>query len=68
MEDLLTEQMRRQEFGGNGGDGGPPGGHSGDGSDDQEDQNLPAIMDEVRQVILATIGFILVVTSQNLLL
>lgn len=65
VEDLLRQQIEKQEFfdGGSGknpprGGGGNGGGGGGDGSEGSEDEGLSGIFDETVQVILATIGFI----------
>lgn len=65
VQDLLREQMQKQEFGG-GGDGGdiPRGDGDGDGDGDSEDEGFAGIWDEVVQVFLATMAFIFVVSSE----
>lgn len=59
VQDLLREQMQKQEFDGNGGGGGSIGG-GGDGFGGGEDESLSGILNELLQVVLATIGFIFV--------
>ncbi|KAJ8755336.1 hypothetical protein K2173_019134 [Erythroxylum novogranatense] len=65
VEDLLREQIKKQEFYGGGSgkeppsDGGGQGGR-GDGSGDSGDEGFREIVDESIQVILATLGFIFV--------
>lgn len=63
IEDLLKQQIEKQEYydGGDGGgdrSGGGSGGGS-DGSGGAEDEGIPGILDELGQVVLATMGFIL---------
>ncbi|XP_021907090.1 uncharacterized protein LOC110821532 [Carica papaya] len=65
VEDLLRQQMKKQEYydegsGKNppGGGGGGNGGRGGDGSEGPEDEGFTGIMDETLQVVLATMGFI----------
>ncbi|KAH9727294.1 nucleusenvelope protein [Citrus sinensis] len=63
VEDVLRQQIQKQEF--YDGDGGksPPrrggGGHGGGGSEESGDEGVSGIIDETVQVVLATIGFIL---------
>lgn len=65
VQDLLREQMREREYGGDGGNrdssGGGGGGDSNDGSGGSEDEGFAGMLDELLQVVLATIGFIFVV-------
>lgn len=68
VQDLLKEQMREREYGGDGGNrdssgggGGGGGGDSNDGSGGSEDEGFAGMLDELLQVVLATIGFIFVV-------
>lgn len=63
VQDLLREQMQKQEFGG-GGDGGDIPRGDGDGDGDSEDEGFAGIWDEVVQVFLATMAFIFVVSSE----
>lgn len=63
VEDLLKQQIEKQEYydGGDGG-GDRPGSGGGGGSDGfggAEDEGIPGILDELGQVVLATMGFIL---------
>ncbi|CAL2229943.1 unnamed protein product [Prunus armeniaca] len=64
IEDVLRQQIEKNEFyeerGGGGGGGGSGRGSGGDGAggSGSEDEGLAGIMDETLQVILATIGFI----------
>ncbi|KAJ6820722.1 uncharacterized protein M6B38_330655 [Iris pallida] len=59
VQDLLREQLQKQEFDGNGGGGGPIGG-GGDGFGGGEDESFSGTLNELLQVVLATIGFIFV--------
>lgn len=63
VEDLLRQQIEKQEFyeddGGSSG-GNRPGGGDGD-SGGTDDEGLTGILDELLQVILATLGFIFLV-------
>lgn len=65
VEDVLRQQIQKQEF--YDGDGGksPPrrggGGRGGGGSEESGDEGVSGIIDETVQVVLATIGFILLV-------
>ncbi|KAI5351332.1 hypothetical protein L3X38_004223 [Prunus dulcis] len=66
IEDVLRQQIEKNEFyeerggGGGGGGGGSGRGSGGDGAggSGSEDEGLAGIMDETLQVILATVGFI----------
>ncbi|XP_052206063.1 uncharacterized protein LOC127810563 [Diospyros lotus] len=62
IEDVLKQQMVKQEYyddGGKGGRNGPGGGSGGsDGYGESEDEGLAGSIDEVLQVTLATIGFV----------
>lgn len=65
IEDVLRQQIEKQEFYDGGSDKNPPrggsGGSGGDGSGGSEDEGLSGVMDETLQVILATLGFIFLV-------
>ncbi|KAH0992101.1 hypothetical protein GBA52_003584 [Prunus armeniaca] len=71
IEDVLRQQIEKNEFyeerGGGGGGGGSGRGSGGDGAggSGSEDEGLAGIMDETLQVILATIGFIFLVIILN---
>ncbi|XWS71458.1 hypothetical protein CRYUN_Cryun03dG0139700 [Craigia yunnanensis] len=64
IEDVLRQQIEKQDYFDKGGGKNPPrgGGGNGDGGGDgsggSEDEGLSGILDETLQVILATIGFI----------
>ncbi|WCJ26407.1 hypothetical protein M5689_008224 [Euphorbia peplus] len=63
VEDVLRQQIEKEEFydGGRGNNpprGGGGGGGKGDGFGESEDEGLKGILDETLQVTLATIGFI----------
>ncbi|KAK8971457.1 hypothetical protein KSP40_PGU022413 [Platanthera guangdongensis] len=61
VQDILRDQIRRREFGGDAGDGNPPGRPGGGGGADGTDgEGSDGILDETLQVFLATIAFILV--------
>ena len=67
IQDLLKEQMaklREQVSGGGGGNGNRRGGSGGSGG--PEDESFKEILDEIVQVILATVAFILVVITSSL--
>ncbi|CAI0540933.1 unnamed protein product [Linum tenue] len=64
VEDVLKEQMQKQEFydgGGSGGSSPPRGGGGGGGgaSGGSQDDDLPGVLDETLQVVLASVGFVL---------
>jgi hypothetical protein len=66
IEDMLRQQIEKQEFYDGGSEKNPPsggggGGGGGGGSGESEDEGLVGIIDETMQVILATIGFIFLV-------
>ncbi|KAJ9190659.1 hypothetical protein P3X46_001839 [Hevea brasiliensis] len=60
VQDVLRQQIEKQEFYDGGSGKNPPrgGGGGGDGFGDSEDEGLAGIMDETLQVVLATVGFI----------
>ncbi|KAL2498456.1 glycine-rich protein [Abeliophyllum distichum] len=62
VEDILKQQIEKQEYFDDGGSGGkPPGGGDGGGGGgfpESEDESLSGMLDEFIQVILATIGFV----------
>ncbi|CAK7343170.1 unnamed protein product [Dovyalis caffra] len=61
IEDVLRQQIEKQEFYDGGSGKNPPsgvGGGGGDGSGESGDEGFAGIIDETMQVILATIGFI----------
>ncbi|KAL5795180.1 hypothetical protein ACOSP7_003774 [Xanthoceras sorbifolium] len=61
IEDVLRQQMEKEEYFDGSGGKNPPrngGGGGGDSSGESGDEGLSGIMDETVQVILATIGFI----------
>jgi len=67
IQDLLKEQMaklREQASGGGGGNGNRRGGSGGSGG--PEDESFKETLDEIVQVILATVAFILVVITSSL--
>ncbi|XVE79241.1 hypothetical protein DITRI_Ditri14bG0042200 [Diplodiscus trichospermus] len=77
IEDVLRQQIEKQEYYDEGsgknppsGGGGYGGGGGGDGSEGSDDEGLSGILDETLQVILATIGFILlyvyIITGEEL--
>lgn len=80
VEDLLRQQIQKQEFydGGSGGEntggggGGGSGGGSGSGSGDSspgesDDMSILETLDEYLQVILGTIGFVIAVISLSMI-
>ncbi|XP_010912785.1 uncharacterized protein [Elaeis guineensis] len=65
LQDMLKQQMQDWKFGGGGGKGNPPrggggGGSDGDGEGAPQDESSAETFDEIVQVVLATIGFMLV--------
>lgn len=72
IEDVVRQQIEKNEFyeerGGGGGGGGSGRGSGGDGAggSGSEDEGLAGIMDETLQVILATIGFIFLGNTKKL--
>lgn len=70
IEDVLRQQIEKQEFYDDGSTGGKPprqGGGGGGDSGGVEDDGLSGILDETLQVVLATLGFIFLVRSPCLL-
>jgi hypothetical protein len=69
IQDVLKEKLamlREQASGGGGGNGNRRGGNGGSGG--PEDESFKESLDEIVQVILATVAFILVVTITAFLL
>ncbi|KAL3528980.1 hypothetical protein ACH5RR_008302 [Cinchona calisaya] len=61
VEDLLRQQIQKQEYfddGGSGRNGPGDGGGGSDGNGESDDESLSGILDEFLQVILATLGFV----------
>ncbi|KAJ9178305.1 hypothetical protein P3X46_010199 [Hevea brasiliensis] len=60
VEDVLRQQIEKQEFYDGGSGKNPPrgGGGGGDGFEGSDDEGFAGIMDETLQVVLATVGFI----------
>ncbi|KAA8532639.1 hypothetical protein F0562_032545 [Nyssa sinensis] len=58
IEDLLRQQIEKQEYYDDGGSGGNRSGGDGGDSGGSEDEGVDGIFDELLQVILATVGFI----------
>uniref|UniRef100_A0A5B7BI06 Uncharacterized protein n=1 Tax=Davidia involucrata TaxID=16924 RepID=A0A5B7BI06_DAVIN len=58
IEDLLRKQIEKQEYYDDGGSGGNRSGGDGGDSGGSEDEGVDGILDELLQVILATVGFI----------
>lgn len=67
VEDVLKQQIQKQEYYDDRGNGGKPpvggDGGGGDGFGESEDESLSGMLDEFMQVILATIGFVFLVLS-----
>lgn len=64
VEDLLKQQIQKQEFYDDGGNTGKPpsgGGGGGGGFGEAEDGGFPEMWKEFSQVILATLGFVFLV-------
>ncbi|CAA3001649.1 Chloroplast, nucleus, chloroplast envelope [Olea europaea subsp. europaea] len=57
VEDVLKQQIQKQEYSDDGGNGGKTPGGGGDGFGESEDESLSGMLDDLIQVILATIGF-----------
>ncbi|KAK7266778.1 hypothetical protein RIF29_19433 [Crotalaria pallida] len=69
IEDVLRQQIQKGEYYENGGNGGKPpgrgGGGGGSGPGGSEDGRFPGMSDETIQVVLATIGFLLLYVCVN---
>lgn len=63
VEDVLKQQIQKQEYYDDGGNGGKTPGGGGEGFGESEDESLSGMLDELVQVILATIGFVFLVLS-----
>lgn len=66
VQDVLRDQIRKGEYadeGGSGGGSGGGGGAGGGGSGDSEDEELDGLLDEIQQVVLATLAFIFLVKN-----
>lgn len=64
IEDVLKQQIQKQEYYGDGDPPGKPpggGGGGGGGFGEAEDEGFSEMLDEFTQVILATLGFIFLV-------
>lgn len=65
IEEVLRQQIEKKEYFDDGSSGGKPprgnGGSGGDGSGGSEDEGVDGVVDETIQVILATLGFIVLV-------
>lgn len=63
IQDVLRDQIRKGEYADEGGSGGGLGGSGGGGggSGDSEDEGLDGLLDEIQQVVLATLAFIFLV-------